>query len=127
MTTAHLKSLLFSGIITTVSERFYIESYLLLFGNHRKDPKPYKGALSKERKVGINSNCCRLIIQISRRLFLREVVDRLLCSCHCSSLKCVHLRCVNVFAGSTQPVSSEITLSYDKPARAVWGIMVSHL
>ena len=46
-----LKSLLFSGIITTGSGRFYIESYTLLFRKDRKDWKPYKGALSKEEKV----------------------------------------------------------------------------
>ncbi|CAL8259626.1 unnamed protein product [Boreogadus saida] len=40
-----------TGIITTGSERFYIESYSLLFRKDRKDWKPYKGALSKEEKV----------------------------------------------------------------------------
>ncbi|XP_056457978.1 LOW QUALITY PROTEIN: discoidin, CUB and LCCL domain-containing protein 2 [Gadus chalcogrammus] len=40
-----------TGIITTGSGRFYIESYSLLFRKDRKDWKPYKGALSKERKV----------------------------------------------------------------------------
>ena len=54
MTTAHLKSLLFSGIITTGSDRFYIESYSLLFRKEKKDWKPYNGLLSKERKVGID-------------------------------------------------------------------------
>ncbi|CAL8358393.1 unnamed protein product [Arctogadus glacialis] len=40
-----------TGIITTGSGRFYIESYSLLFSKDRKDWKPYKGALSKEEKV----------------------------------------------------------------------------
>ncbi|XP_059921806.1 discoidin, CUB and LCCL domain-containing protein 2 isoform X4 [Gadus macrocephalus] len=40
-----------TGIITTGSGRFYIESYSLLFRKDRKDWKPYKGALSKEEKV----------------------------------------------------------------------------
>uniref|UniRef100_A0A8C5CGZ5 Si:dkey-34d22.1 n=1 Tax=Gadus morhua TaxID=8049 RepID=A0A8C5CGZ5_GADMO len=40
-----------TGIITTGSGRFYIESYSLLFLKDRKDWKPYKGALSKEEKV----------------------------------------------------------------------------
>ena len=46
-----LKSLFLSGIITTGSRRFYIESYTLLFRKDRKDWKPYKGELSKEEKV----------------------------------------------------------------------------
>ncbi|CAL8339102.1 unnamed protein product [Gadus morhua 'NCC'] len=40
-----------TGIITTGSRRFYIESYTLLFRKDRKDWKPYKGELSKEEKV----------------------------------------------------------------------------
>ena len=50
--------------------------------------------------------CCRLTI--SRGLFiqsaewwLRDVRDRMLCCCHGSSLRCVHLRHVNVFTGPT--------------------------
>ena len=55
--------------------------------------------------------CCLLTTQINRvippvirvvaRVMLRDVIDRLLCSCHSSSLRCVHLRRVNVFAGPT--------------------------
>ncbi|CAL8339096.1 unnamed protein product [Gadus morhua 'NCC'] len=40
-----------TGIITTGSGRFYIESYSLLFSKDRKDWKPYRGALSTEEKV----------------------------------------------------------------------------
>lgn len=40
-----------TGIITTGSNDFYIESYILLFSKDRKNWKLYKGALSKEKKV----------------------------------------------------------------------------
>ncbi|KAM9353411.1 discoidin, CUB and LCCL domain-containing protein 1 [Symphorus nematophorus] len=40
-----------TGIITTGSNEYYIESYILLFSKDRKNWKPYKGALSKEKKV----------------------------------------------------------------------------
>lgn len=39
------------GIITTGSDEYYIESYILLFSKDRKNWKLYKGALSKEKKV----------------------------------------------------------------------------
>lgn len=34
------------------SPEYYIESYILLFSKDGKNWKPYKGALSKERKAG---------------------------------------------------------------------------
>ncbi|XP_036930131.1 discoidin, CUB and LCCL domain-containing protein 1 isoform X1 [Acanthopagrus latus] len=40
-----------TGIITTGSNEYYIESYILLFSKDRKSWKLYKGALSKEKKV----------------------------------------------------------------------------
>nr|XP_046254871.1 discoidin, CUB and LCCL domain-containing protein 1 isoform X2 [Scatophagus argus] len=40
-----------TGIMTTGSDEYYIESYLLLFSKDRKNWKLYKGALSKEKKV----------------------------------------------------------------------------
>ncbi|KAF7663874.1 hypothetical protein LDENG_00199400 [Lucifuga dentata] len=40
-----------AGIITMGSNEFYIEAYILLFSKDRKNWKPYKGALSKEKKV----------------------------------------------------------------------------
>ncbi|XP_038567704.1 discoidin, CUB and LCCL domain-containing protein 1 isoform X1 [Micropterus salmoides] len=40
-----------TGIITTGTNEFYIESYILLFSKDRKIWKLYKQALSKERKV----------------------------------------------------------------------------
>ncbi|XP_073342036.1 discoidin, CUB and LCCL domain-containing protein 1 isoform X2 [Pagrus major] len=40
-----------AGIITTGSNEYYIESYILLFSKDRKSWKLYKGALSKEKKV----------------------------------------------------------------------------
>ncbi|KAM7420505.1 hypothetical protein PAMA_014967 [Pampus argenteus] len=40
-----------TGIITTGSNDFYIESYILFFSKDRKNWKLYKGALSKEKKV----------------------------------------------------------------------------
>ncbi|KAM3613581.1 uncharacterized protein V6R79_001788 [Siganus canaliculatus] len=40
-----------TGIITTGSNEYYIESYILLFSKDRKNWKLYKGALSKEKKV----------------------------------------------------------------------------
>ncbi|KAM3873406.1 discoidin, CUB and LCCL domain-containing protein 1 [Diretmus argenteus] len=40
-----------TGIVTTGSDEFYIESYILLFSKDRKNWKVYKGALSKEKKV----------------------------------------------------------------------------
>ncbi|XP_034465764.1 discoidin, CUB and LCCL domain-containing protein 1 isoform X2 [Hippoglossus hippoglossus] len=40
-----------TGIITTGSNEDYTESYILLFSKDRKNWKPYKGALSKDKKV----------------------------------------------------------------------------
>uniref|UniRef100_A0A3Q1G0D4 Si:dkey-34d22.1 n=1 Tax=Acanthochromis polyacanthus TaxID=80966 RepID=A0A3Q1G0D4_9TELE len=40
-----------TGIITTGSNQYYIESYILFFSKDRKNWKLYKGALSKEKKV----------------------------------------------------------------------------
>ncbi|XP_034552817.1 discoidin, CUB and LCCL domain-containing protein 1 isoform X2 [Notolabrus celidotus] len=40
-----------TGIITTGSNKYYIESFILLFSKDRKNWKLYKGALSKEKKV----------------------------------------------------------------------------
>ncbi|TKS81881.1 Discoidin, CUB and LCCL domain-containing protein 1 [Collichthys lucidus] len=40
-----------TGIITTGSDMYYIESYILFFSKDRKNWKLYKGALSKEKKV----------------------------------------------------------------------------
>ncbi|XP_032374210.1 discoidin, CUB and LCCL domain-containing protein 1 isoform X2 [Etheostoma spectabile] len=40
-----------TGIITTVSNEYYIESYSLFFSKDRKAWKLYKGALSREKKV----------------------------------------------------------------------------
>ncbi|XP_047454712.1 discoidin, CUB and LCCL domain-containing protein 1 isoform X2 [Mugil cephalus] len=45
-----------TGIITTGSAEYYIETYSLLFSKDRKNWKPYKGALSKERKVFLAYN-----------------------------------------------------------------------
>ncbi|XP_041649156.1 discoidin, CUB and LCCL domain-containing protein 1 [Cheilinus undulatus] len=40
-----------TGIITTGSNEYYIESFILLFSKDRKNWKLYKGAFSKEKKV----------------------------------------------------------------------------
>ncbi|CAJ1061590.1 discoidin%2C CUB and LCCL domain-containing protein 1 isoform X2 [Xyrichtys novacula] len=40
-----------TGIITTGSNKYYIESFIVLFSKDRKNWKLYKGTLSKERKV----------------------------------------------------------------------------
>ncbi|XP_026149928.1 discoidin, CUB and LCCL domain-containing protein 1 isoform X3 [Mastacembelus armatus] len=40
-----------TGIITTGSNQYYIESYILLFSKDRKNWKFYKSALSKEKKL----------------------------------------------------------------------------
>uniref|UniRef100_A0A3P8TRW7 Si:dkey-34d22.1 n=1 Tax=Amphiprion percula TaxID=161767 RepID=A0A3P8TRW7_AMPPE len=40
-----------TGIITTGSNQYYIESYILFVSKDRKNWKLYKGALSKEKKV----------------------------------------------------------------------------
>ncbi|XP_074538880.1 discoidin, CUB and LCCL domain-containing protein 1 [Halichoeres trimaculatus] len=40
-----------TGIITTGSNKYYIESFILLFSKDRKNWKLYKGALSREKKV----------------------------------------------------------------------------
>ncbi|XP_071326739.1 discoidin, CUB and LCCL domain-containing protein 1 isoform X2 [Trachinotus anak] len=40
-----------TGIITMGSNDYYTESYILLFSKDRKNWKPYKGALSREKKV----------------------------------------------------------------------------
>ncbi|XP_034031023.1 discoidin, CUB and LCCL domain-containing protein 1 [Thalassophryne amazonica] len=40
-----------TGIITTGSNEFYIESFILLFSKDRKNWKLYKGPLSKEKQV----------------------------------------------------------------------------
>ncbi|XP_044065387.1 discoidin, CUB and LCCL domain-containing protein 1 isoform X2 [Siniperca chuatsi] len=40
-----------TGIITTGSNEYYIESYILLFSKDKKIWKPYKRALSKEKQV----------------------------------------------------------------------------
>ncbi|XP_062254802.1 discoidin, CUB and LCCL domain-containing protein 1 isoform X1 [Platichthys flesus] len=40
-----------TGIITMGSNEYYTESYTLLFSRDRKTWKPYKGALSKDKKV----------------------------------------------------------------------------
>uniref|UniRef100_UPI0037E72EBC discoidin, CUB and LCCL domain-containing protein 1 isoform X2 n=1 Tax=Semicossyphus pulcher TaxID=241346 RepID=UPI0037E72EBC len=40
-----------TGVITTGSNKYYIEAFILLFSKDRKNWKLYKGALSKEKKV----------------------------------------------------------------------------
>lgn len=55
MSSDELKEFFFSflGIITTGSDEYYIESYILHFSKDRKIWKLYKGVLSKEKKVHV--------------------------------------------------------------------------
>lgn len=47
-------SVFFLGIITTGTDKYYIEAFILFFSKDRRNWKLYKGVMSKERKVRIS-------------------------------------------------------------------------
>ncbi len=105
-----------SGIITTGSNEFYIESYILQFSKDRKNWKLYKGALSKEKKVSIVLSDVHLMvvfIEVSRAdVATKFTLSASWCSLSISNLLVMVPRCFRPILTATSGSSTASFLQW---------------